>query len=281
MNFMRKIYISILVIGVVGFNNCFVWGSESGKKISTMDQPYFYYGERAFMVGFLEPLKDSGWGKPAPETKEGKIYDFTIKDTLSNSFEMFAATEKEISLDELKKKHLFFTGYIKAYGTNRLIKENPHIDWLRSVSLMHISVFEIEEMLPVENSDSVLSISLPDALSEKFDVSVTVKNTLQKELIDSTLLVNISGEGGTFKIIEGDSYYTKAVKDKYGSGESKVYNFQIETRDSRPLEVADFEISVAFAGYGAEDKLLNPEIFPIYSKKSYRYEKQWLKVQED
>jgi len=281
MNFKRKIYISILAIGATVFNSYFVWGSESGKKISTMDQPYLFYGERTFMVGFLEPLRDSGWGKPVPKTKEGEIYDFVIKDTLSNSFEMFAATDKIISFEELKKKHLFFTGHVKAYGTHRLIKENPHIDWLRGVSLMHVSVFEIEQMLPVENSESALAISLPDALSEKFEVSVTVRNTLQKELIDSTLLVNISGEGGAFKIIGGDSYYTKAVKDKYGSGESKVYNFQIETRNSRPPEVDDFKISVAFAGYGVEGELVNPEIFPIYSKKSYRYQMKWLEVQED
>lgn len=150
---------------------------------------------------------------------------------------------------------------------------------MRNLSLPVLSVFEIEQILPIKNDDNVLSIHVPEKLSNEFEISVTIKNTLQKQLIDSTLQVNIWG--GSFRIIEGDSYCTKTIEDKYESGESKVYTFRIQELNVQPFDKTNFRISVAFAGYGIEDNLVKPKIFPLYSKKSYKYQLQWIRTQED
>lgn len=285
MNLKRKIYISISIIGIVVFSNYFAFGSNKGAKISTIEQPYIFYGERRFMVGFLETIKtikEGEWGRPVPKIKEEKICNFVIKDSLSDTSGMYAtilAEEKNLSLENSVGKPIFFTGYIKAYWVDRLIKENPNIEWLRNISLSHISVFGIEQILPIENNDNVLSVHVPDKLSNEFEILVTIRNTLQRQLIDSRLQVNISG--GPFKIIEGDSYDTKTIEDKYESWESKVYTFRIQARNSQPFDKTDFKISVAFAGYGIEGNLVKPKIFPLYSKKSYKYQLQWMQTQKD
>ncbi len=277
-----KNLVCILILFLFLAQNNLVWCAEKIDERYITNEPYIFYGERTFAVGFLEIPKEGDWGTPVPEIGGEKIFDFLITDsplTFAGRYAKMLTKEKDIIAENFVGKYCFFTGYLKSYYIQRLIKENPHIKWLRNISLAHITVFEIEQIIPVENSDGVLSIEIPETLAEEFEISVTVKNILQRQLVGAKLQVNVTA--GSLRIINGDTYDTKLIKDKYEAGESKVYNFRIQTRRPQPFDKTELEISVSFAGYGEEDSMVKPKIFPLYARKTYKYRLQWMRIQED
>lgn len=281
MNLKEKIYISIVIIGIVFVSNCRVYGQDKDAKVSSLDQPFIFNATRSFRVGFLEKGTKNRMFGNIPRIKGEKIYDSIIKDNLSDPYGQCAMMSGGWKVRVFEKnigKFCFFTGYYKSYHIFRLRDENPHNELIEGRSSPYFSVFEIEQILPIENNENVFSILPPDAIADEFEIQLTVKNTLSRSLYDSLLHVEISG---AFEILEGESYYTKDIEEKYESGGIKVYTFRIKRKDERFCDKKDFEISFVFMGCGKEGDPMKPELFPLYSKKSFKgkLQCQWVQVQ--
>jgi len=248
------------------------------------EPPYFYESERAFTVGFIEPLQEGSWGTPIPKMEGEDIYSFTIGD-IFGTYAKMQPGKGEIEPANFVDKSFFFTGFTKSYFINNLIEENPDIEWLKRLSILTISCFEIEHMIPVEDNDSVLSLEASEKLSDEFEVSVTVKNILPIELADTTLSIAIMY--GPFRIVAiepsdlettSSSAYSRIIKSEYEAGEEKNYIVKIQSRNSGEINSPDFEISASFGGYAIEgdnDKVLLEEkdIQPLYSKEgNFKYQ---------
>lgn len=280
---LKKSLIWIFTIGVVLIgawwicSGCAAEQTESGVS----EPPYIYDRERTFTVGFIEPIQEGSWETPIPKMEGEDIYSFTIRDILG-TYPKMQPGKGDIEPSDFEGEPFFFTGYVKSYDINRLIKENPDIEWLWYRSSF-ISCFEIEYMIPVEDNDSVLSLEAPEKLSDEFEVSVTVKNILPIELVDTTL--NIAIMYGPFRIVAiepsdldttSSSYYPRIIKGEYEAGEEKNYIVKIQSRNSGEINSTDFEISASFGGYAIEgdnDKVLLEEkdIQPLYSKEVRKY----------
>ncbi len=257
-----------------------------GTTISLVQQPYIFYGKRTFTVGSLYLPEESKFGTPIPKMKGEDIFRFYIKSDIYPVRVKIQEGKEDIEIGDLEENPFFFTGYVKSYFINNLIKENPDIEWLKSISLGILSVFEIEHMIPVEDNDSVLSVDMPDTLSDEFEISVTIKNVLQIPLVDTKLITKINPGSSTFIISDKDrtSYYDKTIEGKYEPGETKTHKIKFEKNSywrerENPTE---FEITVTFAGYGIEgdeeEVLLEAsKIKPLYSKEIRKYQLLWIK----
>ena len=288
-----KVLIGILALGVVLIGGCWIWSGcetkEVNRNISEVEHPYFCDGERKFAVGFIEPIEEGHLGSPIPRMQDDDIYHFIITSDVSGTFAKMMPGKGYIEPADFKGKPFFFTGYIKGYDILHLMEENPDIEWLRHRASAFISCFEIEQMIPVEDDDSALSLDAPETLSDEFVISVTVKNILPVELVDTTLSVAITY--GPFRIVATEpsdlettssSYYSRIIKGKYNAGEEKNYKFKIQSRGFGDINKPDFGILVSFAGYGIEgdkDKVLleEKEIKPLYSREVQKYKLLWIK----
>jgi len=257
-----------------------------GTIIKKVEQPYIFYGKRTFTVGSLYLPEESKFRTPIPKMKGEDIYRFYIKSDIYPVRVKMKDEREDIEVGDLAPL-FFFTGYVKFYFINDLIKENPEIEWLRTLSLADLSVFEIEHMIPLEDNNSVLSVNVPENFSDEFEISVTVRNVLQVPLVDTKLRVRIK-PGRSFIISDRDrdSYYGKTIEGKYDAEETKTYKIKVKKRDSGyrggTEEGTKFEISVTFAGYGIEgdeeEVLLEAnKIKPLYSKEIRKYQLLWIK----
>jgi hypothetical protein len=266
-----KIFFAVLITGIVLFGGWWIWDNHKPKKlnleVSSSYQPYkpyIYFDQKIFTTGFLKLPEEQRWGLPIPKIEGEPIYDSFIDSEIYPSWAKLVSGSN-LKISDFSGKFCLFIGHRKAYLTNALIKENPNVEWLRNISLMHFGVFEIEQVIPVKDDSSLLSLDTPERLSEEFEITTTVKNSLPIELTDAVLKIKLY-PAGSYMIVGGESYYDKTIQSKYNGREEKTFNFKIKSRFKENI-THPIKISVYFSGYGIE----NGVIKPVYSSTTQSY----------
>ena len=246
------------------------------------------FTDRAFAIGTLETPeigKSLSKDQVIPRFEGVDTYDCIIRDHEGlDDYSELASTRfsKQPNEDFARAvgKRWFFTGYIKMYPYEMLEKENPRIEWLQhpGIGAVHeYQVFDIERMLPVEDSNA-LTIDAPQDvdMGGELTINVSVRNLLPVPIVDAYVVI-YSKRGWIDEKEFTDSPFIDGLK--FAVGEVKKFEFKFKPNYAwgEPVQ-KDAEFLAKFAGYGSSDNPIRPEkVVPIFSVKGIKYRLEWKK----
>ncbi len=270
-NTLIKIIFVLLVISA--------WFILSQYQIKNIDARLGINDERDMIIGHLKNAEGGLFGTQIPKSNGKKIYRWYIEGD-TDSINANTLHEKDVYFPENSyERNFIFIGYYGGYETAKLIKENPFTWWLKDIS-SDLTVFEIEDIFLLENNADVITFDALDALKEEVVLSITVKNVLQKELVDTKVRIFVTSRkleviilNDSDSKIPSSSYYETMIKRNYIAGEEKKYKLKIRPRNSQ-WNLTDFNISVSYEGYALNESTSPAEIIPLYSKKVIEYQQE-------